>query len=125
MKDYNYSLIFGSFFGLTAVMLGAFGAHYLNTILNSDQMSIFETATRYQMYHAIVLTAIGLVLIDKKTKILNYSILAFILGTVLFSGTLYLYVVTGIIFFAIITPVGGLSLILGWILLLYYAIKSY
>lgn len=106
-------------------MLGAFGAHYLNTIFSTKQMSIYQTATTYQMYHAIILVVIGLVWSEKKSKILNYSIISFTIGTLLFCGTLYLYLATNIIAFAILTPVGGLGLILGWALLFYYAIKSH
>jgi len=124
VKELNYSLIFGSFFGLTAVMLGAFGAHYLHTLFSTKQMSIYQTATTYQMYHAIILAAIGLVWSEKKNKILNYSIISFIIGILLFCGTLYLYLATNIVAFAILTPIGGLGLILGWALLLYYAIKA-
>ena len=124
MDRLSFPLIFGSFFGLTSVMLGAFGAHYLITIFTTTQLTVFDTAVRYQMYHALILSVIGFYILNKHDKYLIYSSYSFIIGVVLFSGSLYLYLPTNIVLFAIVTPVGGLFLILGWLLLFYFALTK-
>ena len=116
-------LLFGSFFGLTAVVLGAFGAHVLSTIFSDSQMTIFETATRYQMYHALILCCIGFFLLHNENKLLYYSSYSFIVGIILFSFSLYCYLALNITLIAIITPIGGLFLITGWIILFYFALS--
>ena len=124
MDRLSFPLIFGSFFGLTSVMLGAFGAHYLITIFPTTQLSVFDTAVRDQMYHSLILSVIGFYILNKHDKYLIYSSYSFIIGVVLFSGSLYLYLPTNIVLFAIVTPVGGLFLILGWLLLFYFALTK-
>ena len=82
------ALIFGCFFGCTAIILGAFGAHLLKKKLTSDQLQSFETGVKYQMYHAIVLLALGFQL-DISATLNKYIIYAFIIGTILFSFSIY------------------------------------
>ena len=123
MKTINYPLVSGAFFGLTAVGLGAFGAHYLKTIFDSTQLEIYNTAVRYQMYHALILCVIGLFLVKYSNKLLLYASYFFIIGVILFSFSLYLYLLLNIELIAIITPIGGVSLLIGWLLLLYFAIN--
>ena len=122
MDRLSFPLIFGSFFGLTSVMLGAFGAHYVSTIFTTTQLTVFDTAVRYQMYHALILTIIGFFILNYHDIYLMYSSYSFIIGVVLFSGSLYLFVPSNFILFALLTPVGGLFLILGWVLLFYFAL---
>jgi uncharacterized membrane protein YgdD (TMEM256/DUF423 family) len=117
------ALIFGSLFGFTAVIFGAFGAHLLKKKLTSDQLQSFETGVKYQMYHAIVLLVLGFNL-ETNTSIDTYIIYTFIIGTVLFSFSIYGLVVLSsknkkIKYLGPITPLGGLFLALGWLLLLY------
>ncbi len=113
------NIIFACFLGLSAVILGAFGAHALKETLTLEQISGFETAVRYQMYHAIVLLIINLYdgLTDKQKRRLTYI---FGLGVVFFSGSIYAIHLTKIsaktIWF--ITPLGGLFFIIGWILMI-------
>ena len=117
------ALIFGSLFGFTAVIFGAFGAHLLKKKLTTDQLQSFEIGVKYQMYHAIVLLVLGFNL-DTDTSIDNYIIYTFIIGIVLFSFSIYGLVVLSsknkkTKYLGPITPLGGLFLALGWLLLLY------
>lgn len=117
------ALIFGSFFGFTAVIFGAFGAHLLKKKLTSDQLQSFETGVKYQMYHAIVLLTLGFNL-ELNTSIDTYIINYFILGTLLFSFSIYGLVLSSaknkkLKFLGPITPLGGLFLVVGWLLLIY------
>ena len=117
------ALIFGSLFGFTAVIFGAFGAHLLKKKLTQDLLNSFETGVKYQMYHAIVLLTLGFNL-DTKASIDTYITYAFIIGTILFSFSIYGLVISSaknkkLRFLGPITPLGGLFLALGWILLFY------
>lgn len=117
------ALISGAIFGLTAVVLGAFGAHLLKKKLTKDQLQSFETGVKYQMYHSIILLLLGFQLNDK-TTINNYIIYAFITGIILFSFSIYGLVISSannkkIKILGPITPLGGLFLIIGWALLIY------
>ena len=119
----NLTLIIGSFFGLTAVIFGAFGAHLLKKKLTTEQLQSFETGVKYQMYHAIVLLILGFQL-NNKSALDNYIIYSFILGTILFSFSIYGLVISSaknkkMKFLGPITPLGGLFLVLGWALLIY------
>jgi uncharacterized membrane protein YgdD (TMEM256/DUF423 family) len=117
------ALIFGSLFGCTAVIFGAFGAHLLKKKLTSDQLQSFETGVKYQIYHAIVLLILGFNL-EINTSLDNCIIYAFIIGTLLFSFSIYGLVLSSannkkIKFLGPITPLGGLFLVAGWTLLIY------
>ena len=117
------ALIFGSIFGFLAIVLGAFGAHLLKKKLNQDQLQSFETGVKYQMYHAIVLLVLGYNLNDT-LALDNYIVYCFIIGVVLFSFSIYGLVISTykgkkLKFLGPITPLGGLFLTLGWLLLLY------
>ena len=113
--------ITGIFFGVIAIIVGAFGAHGLKGYIDSDALRSFETGVRYQMYHALFLLILGnykgLTLYDKKGVFYLVTI-----GVVLFSFSIYLLAtndMTGFDFKTIgfITPIGGLFLITGWLLL--------
>ena len=117
------ALIFGSLFGFTAVIFGAFGAHLLKKKLTTDQLQSFETGVKYQMYHGIVLLVLGFNL-NIDTLVDTFSIYAFIVGTILFSFSIYGLVISSannkkMRFLGPITPLGGLFLVLGWGLLFY------
>ena len=116
-------LIFGAFFGLISVILGAFGAHLLKKKITSDQLQSFETGIKYQMYHAIVLLVLGFQF-SSDVVFYNYIIYAFIIGTFLFSFSTYGLVISSaknkkLKFLGPITPLGGLLLAIGWGLLIY------
>lgn len=112
-------LIAGAIFGALAIVFGAFGAHALKKVLNEDQLKSFETGVKYQMYHALVLLLIGF-------NVVNPSFLlggSFILGIILFSFSIYGLVLSDakgkkMRFLGPVTPIGGLLLVLGWVLLL-------
>jgi uncharacterized membrane protein YgdD (TMEM256/DUF423 family) len=117
------ALVFAAFFGATAIILGAFGAHLLKKKLSTEQLQSFETGIKYQMYHAIILLVLGFQLKESST-IDQYIFLAFIIGTLLFSFSIYGLVISSaknkkIKFLRPITPLGGLFLVAGWLLLFY------
>ncbi len=117
------ALIFGSIFGLLSVIFGAFGAHLLKKKLSTEQLQRFETGVKYQMYHAIVLLVLGYNFSSTNT-IDSYTIYCFIIGTILFSFSIYGLVISSaknrkLKFLGPITPLGGLLLVIGWALLLY------
>ncbi|WP_340067174.1 DUF423 domain-containing protein [Ascidiimonas aurantiaca] len=121
---------FGAFFGLTAVILGAFGAHGLKQQIDADAIASFETGVRYQMYHALLLLFLGgtTVFDNILTKRLFYLLL---IGILLFSGSIYLLATNSLTSFnftsiALLTPIGGAFLILAWSLMLWKIIvKKY
>ena len=120
-------LILGSIFGGTAVLLGAFGAHGLQKLVDASAIASFETGVRYQMYHALLLLFLGgtLTCSQKRKKILFYLLLA---GVILFSGSIYLLSTqqaTGVNFnsIALLTPLGGALLIISWGILIVTFIK--
>jgi len=117
------ALLFAAFFGATAIILGAFGAHLLKKKLSIEQLKSFETGVKYQIYHAIVLLVLGFQL-KEDAAINKYIFLAFIIGTVLFSFSIYGLVLSSarnkkMRFLGPITPFGGLFLVIGWGLLMY------
>jgi len=112
----------GALFGALAVALGAFGAHALKAMLTaSNRTDTFETAVKYQFYHALALVVVGLLMKvgdQNVQKLLNWSGYAFIGGILIFSGSLYAICFTGITKFGATAPIGGLLMILGWVLVL-------
>ncbi len=117
------ALVFAAFFGATGIIFGAFGAHVLKKKLTNEQLQSFETGVKYQMYHALVLLVLGFQLeLDSTLK--NSIFLLLILGTVLFSFSIYGLVLSSannkkLRFLGPMTPLGGLLLVLGWGLLMY------
>jgi len=109
----------GSLLGMLAVILGAFGAHGLEKVAGADvrMLQRFHTGVEYQFYHALALLIVGMLRRWLTHPWLDYAAYAFIGGIILFSGSLYLYVLTGATAIAMITPIGGVAFILGWLLL--------
>jgi uncharacterized membrane protein YgdD (TMEM256/DUF423 family) len=117
------TLICGSFLGLFGIALGAFGAHALKGVLvQHGRMETYELAVRYQFYHALALLIIGLLMEKFGTAIFRWATLLIFFGVVFFSGSLYLFALTNITTFALITPLGGVLLLLGWASLTYSVI---
>jgi uncharacterized membrane protein YgdD (TMEM256/DUF423 family) len=110
-------------FGAVCVVLGAFASHTLKQHISGEAVSIFETGVRYQFYHVFALFTAGILYKDFRNKFIKWSGIFFIAGIILFSGSLYLLTYikgTGMQRFnwvGVITPLGGLSFILGWICL--------
>lgn len=118
-------LIIGSTFGGLAVLIGAFGAHALKSLLDSSgRAATFETAVKYQFYHALALILLGILMVNFKHNFYNYAGYSFTLGTIIFSGSLYILCLSGITRFGMITPIGGVIMILGWVFLLFGIIKT-
>jgi uncharacterized membrane protein YgdD (TMEM256/DUF423 family) len=120
--------VIGSLFGLLAVIFGAFGAHALKKSLSDDQLKSFETGVKYQMYHAILLLVLSFNL-NLDTSLQQYMIYSFIIGTFLFSFSIYLLVIgkskgKSMKFLGPVTPLGGLLLVIGWGLLFYSFIAN-
>lgn len=101
--------------GMFAVIFGAFGAHALKGKLDNHALSIFETAVQYHFYHSFALLMVGIIAITQpQTALLKSSGWLFIVGIVIFSGSLYLLSLTGLRWLGAVTPLGGLALIAGW-----------
>ena len=118
-----WPLVVGAIFALTAVMAGAFGAHGLRGIVSPRGLEIFQTAVTYQMYHSLALILIAVlsglgVAGSSGSMLLSIGAGFFATGIVLFSGSLYLLVLTPMSWPGPITPVGGVCLMVGWALLI-------
>lgn len=121
--------VIAAVFGALSVALGAFGAHALKKIVPAETVATFETGVRYQFYHTFALLFVGLLLERFQSQWLTWAGYAFIIGIILFSGSLYLLTVlkatstVGLKGVGIITPFGGLFFIAGWLLMLTAIIK--
>ena len=110
--------------GALAVAFGAFAAHALKTRISTDALNIFETAVRYQFYHVFALLAIAMLYKDFPDRFLKWSGILFLIGIILFSGSLYFltYIksaeISGYNWVGAITPIGGICFIAGWVFLL-------
>ncbi|UOQ95033.1 DUF423 domain-containing protein [Halobacillus shinanisalinarum] len=116
-------LILGVINGFLSVALGAFGAHGLEGKVSEKGLSQWTKAVDYQMFHTMALLVTGLLMSKIQTGLMTSAGWFFFIGILLFSGSLYIYAPTGIKTFAMITPIGGLSFLIGWILLGYAIIK--
>lgn len=115
----NKTIKTAAILGATAVALGAFGAHALKEMLmNSGRLDTYETAVKYHFYHMMALLFIGILQNTNTSKNLKWSAYLMMAGIIIFSGSLYILCFTGITFLGAITPIGGVLLILGWLLLL-------
>ena len=121
-------LILGALLGGLAVVCGAFGAHGLESHLRASGggltadeerlLDVWETATRYQMYHGLALLAVGLIGAQRPGRAVLLAGAAMTLGTIIFSGCLYALVLTGQKWLGGVVPIGGTLMIVGWICLL-------
>lgn len=121
-------LLVAAFLGVTAIILGAFGAHGLKKVLSVEQLTTFEVGVRYQMYHALFLLFIGTFtfLEDKERSIIFYLT---IVGVLFFSGSIYFLATNTIThlktkFLGSITPIGGLFLVAAWGYLFYSVLSK-
>jgi uncharacterized membrane protein YgdD (TMEM256/DUF423 family) len=109
----------GGFLALLAVMAGAFGAHGLRNLVSERGLEVFQTAVTYQMYHSIALVLVALLAGQGLSrKLLGWSAGFLLAGILLFSGSLYLLVLTDIRWIGPITPLGGLCFMVGWALVI-------
>ena len=116
-------IIIGSFFCLTTVVLGAFGAHALKDILDNYGQSIYDKAVFYQLFHGLGILFVSL--LNGFINDLNLSVViyCFSIGIFLFSGSLYILAISKAKWLGMITPIGGLFFILGWIILILKLLK--
>ncbi len=112
-------LIAGAVTGLLTVMIGAFGAHALQAVLmENGRVDTFETGVKYQAMHAMALLVMGVLSGTFNSKWIGAAAIATALGILIFSGSLYILSVTNVTWLGAITPIGGLSLMAGWLLLI-------
>ena len=117
-------LALGALLGFLGVALGAMGAHALSGRLAPDRLAIYETAVRYQMYHALALLAVGWV-VDRFPGGPGHAAgWAFLAGIAIFSGTLYALAFGAPRWLGAVTPVGGLCLLAGWLLLAWAVVRG-
>lgn len=110
-------LMLAAFFGFTGVALGAFAAHGLKNRLSADYLAIFHTGVTYQLVHTLALFGVALLATHIPGRIVTWAGISFVIGILLFSGSLYLLTLTGISKLGIITPFGGVAFLLGWLFL--------
>lgn len=103
--------------GLIAVAAGAFGAHALKDKLEPNMLTTFETGARYQMYHALALIAVAWVMSTQPSRVIQASAWCMLIGIILFSGSLYGLTLLQWRWLGPVTPIGGLSMMIGWLLL--------
>lgn len=106
----------GSILSAAGIAAGAFGAHGLKGRLTPEDLDIFDTASRYLGAQSLGLIAISLCMSRLESSILKYAAMALLAGTLIFSGTLYALVATGMRWLGAITPIGGILMIVGWLL---------
>jgi uncharacterized membrane protein YgdD (TMEM256/DUF423 family) len=116
--------VLGSIFAGLAVALGAFGAHALRAALSPEDLATFEVGVRYQMYHALGLLVVAWAATQWQAATVTAAGWAFVLGIVLFSGSLYALVLSGMRWLGAVTPLGGVAFIVGWGLLAWTALRS-
>jgi len=112
-------VFWGALFGLSGVMIGAFGAHGLKALLTADQLAIYHTGVDYQFVHALALLLLGTLAHHQSPKAWQVAAILFIAGVFIFSVSLYLLVLTDTAWLGAITPIGGVSFIAGWAALLW------
>ncbi len=104
----------GSVLMFLGVALGAFGAHGLKNRFTPELMQIFETGVRYQIYHSLALLVVAWIAEKSASSFIAGAGWSFLVGILLFSGSLYIYTLSGIKAWAMVTPVGGLFFLIGW-----------
>jgi len=118
------ALAFAALSGFFAVAMGALGAHLLKQQLDAQALGWIDTGVRYQAWHAIALIGIAAFLARRQAAALGLAALAWMIGTVLFSGSLYVLALTGYRPIAMITPLGGIAFLIGWLALASYALRA-
>lgn len=121
----RWALVMGAVGGLLAVMAGAFGAHGLRQVMSERGLEVFQTAVSYQMYHALILVAASMMpALGLSRRLLGIACGFWLAGIVLFSGSLYLLVLSGHHWLGPVTPIGGVCFMIGWALLVAAALKK-
>jgi len=125
-KNFKMKILAGmtAILGFLAVALGAFGAHALKNSIPLEMIGVWKTAVQYQMFH--VLALLSIILLDQRDDRAQWQIIGwlFAIGCIIFSGSLYLLAISDIKIFGMITPIGGGTLLVGWLLLFFSLIKE-
>lgn len=116
-------LTIGALSGFLAVAFGAFGAHGLVNRVTPDQLNAYEIGARYHMYHALALLAVAWLATQGDSALVSTAGWAFVAGTLLFSGSLYILGITGSRALVLATPIGGVAFLFGWACLAARALK--
>ena len=114
----------GSISAFIAIALGAFGAHALKSRLSTELLETFEVGVRYQMYHALALFAVAWCYNTWPSTLVKSAGWLFVVGTIIFSGSLYLFSLTNTRWLGAITPIGGLAFLIGWFCLAWGVLKA-
>jgi len=123
---YKRFLLLGSCCAFVGVAMGAFGAHVLKTMMSPELLVVYQTGVTYQMWHAMALICVALISQSNLSSIfLNCAGWLFFTGIVLFSGSLYLLALLNIKWLGMITPVGGICFLGGWLLLVVCSVKNH
>ncbi|MEK7729741.1 MAG: DUF423 domain-containing protein [candidate division KSB1 bacterium] len=117
-------LLIAALSGFLVVALGAFGAHGLKNVLDSYGREIYEKAVLYQMFHTLALLAVGILQRQHETPALAPVGCLFLLGMILFCGSLYALALTGMKWLGAVTPFGGLAFLSGWLWLAYLLLRE-
>ncbi|RKQ51736.1 uncharacterized membrane protein YgdD (TMEM256/DUF423 family) [Roseivirga pacifica] len=118
-------LIIAGVLGALSVAIGAFGAHGLAATLTANgRTETFETAVKYQFYHTLAIFLLGILMINMPHTMFTYAAYSFVVGIIIFSGSLYTLSLTNVTWLGAITPIGGLAFILGWVFLIMGISKS-
>ena len=107
--------VLGALSAFIGVAAGAFGAHGLKGRMSAEMLSVFEVGVRYQMYHAFALIAAAWARAKWPSSLVTIGGWFFVMGTILFSGSLYLLSLSGFVWLGALTPLGGLSFLAGWV----------
>ena len=121
MKGY---IIIASLFAALAILFGAFGSHALKERLSAQSLEVYDIATRYLMFHALGIFLIALLGFQLPKESLEIPVIMMIVGTSIFSGSLYLMAMLDFKKLGMVTPIGGLLLIVSWLLLAYNTYKT-
>ncbi|HET6778890.1 MAG TPA: DUF423 domain-containing protein [Gemmatimonadales bacterium] len=113
----------GAVSAMLAVAAGAFGAHALRARITPEHLTVFETGARYQMYHALALLAVAWAVARWPGSLPVYAGWLFVLGSILFSGSLYILALTGIRWWGAVTLIGGAAFLAGWLCLVLAAVR--
>ena len=121
MKDNKTWIVIGGFLGFAGVALGAFGAHGLKDVLSAEMLETYKTGILYHLVHSVVIITI----VFSSKVAMRKSAFFFLTGIIFFSFSLYLYSYTQVKLFVMITPFGGVSFLIGWILIIFEGVKGF
>ncbi len=125
MDRYNVFLFMASLSAFLGVAMGAFGAHMMRATLGSEMMAVYQTAVNYQMWHALGLSMVAILLrFNPDSMLLAWAGWLLVTGIILFSGSLYALSISGVRWLGAVTPLGGTSFLIAWILIMVFAVQS-